>query len=117
MNDEGRMIAVRDIYRDRYPEHADQWDDLDALWEVKTVSGLRVAVIPFIFTAAVAIGRPHTMTWYDDRWCYHGVEAAFAAAEAWNGPWPDTEPIGWHRHPATGRRRPGGDPAREVVAP
>ena len=27
----------------------------------------------------------------------------------------DTEPTGWMRHPTTGRRRPGGDPAAEYV--
>lgn len=27
------------------------------------------------------------------------------------------EPTGWHREPGTGRRRPGGDPAKEYVRP
>lgn len=38
--------------------------------------------------------------------------AAVAALIAWNG---EGEPSGWMRHPETGRRRPGGDPAGEYV--
>ena len=29
----------------------------------------------------------------------------------------ESEPSGWHRHPATGRRRPDGDPTKEYVRP
>jgi hypothetical protein len=39
-----------------------------------------------------------------------------AAAEAWN-PAEQPEPAGWVRHPQSGRRREGGDPAREEVRP
>ena len=34
------------------------------------------------------------------------------AMQVWDG---TGEPSGWCRHPATGRRRPGGDPATEFV--
>jgi hypothetical protein len=37
---------------------------------------------------------------------------ALAALERWDG---NGEPTGWTRHPATGRRRPDGDPDREHV--
>lgn len=50
---------------------------------------------------------------YGDRWCYHNEADAKAALDAWNG---EGEPQGWHRHPPTGRRREGGDPAKEEVA-
>src|SRR5213594_3620298 len=47
-----------------------------------------------------------------DGWIYPSLEAALAAAKAWDG---QDEPAGWHRHPTSGRRRPGGDPEREYV--
>lgn len=54
---------------------------------------------------------------YDDRWCFATEASALEAVAAW--PMDDPkgyEPSGWHRHPATGRRREGGDPARETVS-
>jgi len=51
---------------------------------------------------------------YDDLWCYQDGqgEAAWRAALGWDG---EGEPEGWYRHPDTGRRRPEGNAAREVV--
>ena len=34
--------------------------------------------------------------------------------DKWDG---TGEPEGWMRHPSSGRRRPGGDPAQEHVRP
>lgn len=36
-----------------------------------------------------------------NRWCYKGYAKAKAAFDAWDG---TGEPLGWHRHPDTGRR-------------
>lgn len=97
------------------PELAGTWDEEDACWPVGLApDGRRIAVTPLMYTAAIMIGRPHQLTWYDDRWCYHTVPAALAAARAWDG---TGEPDGWHRHPDTGRRRPDGDPTREEIRP
>jgi hypothetical protein len=41
---------------------------------------------------------------------------AVASLNAWN-PEVDAEPPGWFRCPTTGRRRPGGDPAKEYIDP
>lgn len=51
---------------------------------------------------------------YGDRWCYSTLEKAQEALRAWSGE-SGTEPMGWHRHPRTGRRRPDGDPNKEYV--
>lgn len=72
-----------------------------------------IAVVPMMFTYRLIVGRTEAPL-YDDCWCYHTLEAATAAAEAWSG---RGEPDGWHRHPPTGRRRPNGDPALEYVNP
>lgn len=41
----------------------------------------------------------------EDLWEFPSFEAAVAALATWDG---RGEPAGWDRHPATGRRRPGG---------
>lgn len=73
-----------------------------------------VAVIPFLFTWGVTVGQLSDGYTYDDRWCYHDVTLAVAAASVWDG---TGEPTGWHRHPISGRRRPEGDVAGEYVRP
>jgi len=55
-----------------------------------------------------------TASGYGDRWCFQTYVAAWHALEAWNGT-DETEPQGWHRHPASGRRRPDGDASKEYV--
>lgn len=39
---------------------------------------------------------------YEDRYCYATRELAVAALETWDG---QGDPVGWHRHPRTHRRR------------
>lgn len=90
------------------------WDELAEGWPVKDApDGRRVWVVQFAFTAAVIIGHPDSWE-YDDRWCYATAALAVTYARAWQAE-PGTEPTGWHRHPATGRRRPDGDPRREYL--
>lgn len=54
---------------------------------------------------------------YGDRWCFADYRRALAGLLDWTLRSGDGEPVGWHRHPASGRRRPGGDASREVVRP
>lgn len=75
-------------------------------------NGLEWVVYPMIYTARLCVGPPEDRTGYDDAWCYGSLEAALAAARAWDG---KGDPEGWHRHPASGRRRPGGDPKLEFI--
>ena len=49
---------------------------------------------------------------YRDRWDYETESGVATALLTWDG---TGEPTGWHRHPDSGRRRPGGDPAKEYV--
>jgi hypothetical protein len=55
-----------------------------------------------------------TLQAHEDAWCYATCREAVAAAHTWDG---TGEPQGWVRHPASGRRRPGGDPERESRVP
>lgn len=60
------------------------------------------AIMPFMFTHAIIVGRLGNLNTYDDRWCYHGYQVAKAALDTWDG---RGEPENWHRHSATGRRK------------
>ena len=62
--------------------------------------GCQAALLPLMFTVAIVVDFDRYG--YADRWCYKSEEAARAALDAWNGV---GEPIGWHRHPNSGRRR------------
>lgn len=69
----------------------------------RPLGGGRYATIArFTFTCAIITGRIGDMTGYENRWCYHDQRSAQAALDAWDG---TGEPAGWHKHPATGRRR------------
>lgn len=76
-----------------------------------------IAVVPFLFTYGVVWGWIRGQGYsYEDRWCYHGLGTAIAAATVWALTEGQGEPDGWHRHPTSGRRRPDGDPAREHIS-
>ena len=53
---------------------------------------------------------------YDDRWCYETQGLAVSAMYEWIGRGCEGDPVGWHRHPKTGRRRPQGNPEEEYVS-
>lgn len=76
--------------------------------------GRAVFLLPMTFgNTRIAIGDVDA-DYFDDGWCYQHSEndLAWRAALGWDG---EGEPDGWYRHPDTGRRRPGGDPAKEYV--
>jgi hypothetical protein len=54
--------------------------------------------------------------YFSNTWIYdvEQADAGWRAALGWDG---EGEPDGWYRHPQSGRRRPGGDPAKEFVRP
>lgn len=64
--------------------------------------GRYMAIAPFMFTYAIITGEMGDRTSMGDRWCYKDRRAAEEAFHAWDG---QGEPEGWHRHPASGRRR------------
>lgn len=73
------------------------------------------ATLPFLFTTAIIIGRVGDRAGYDDRWCYKNTFRALFASDEWEKNDFKGEPVGWHRHPGTGRRRKDGDPALETI--
>ena len=62
--------------------------------------------------ARLCIGLQQSMG-YEDGYCYESRARALKAARLWSG---EGDPLdGWHRHLNSGRRREGGDPAKETV--
>lgn len=90
------------------------WLKSEGLQHPKPIGNERYAAIKeFMFTHAIITGQIGDRVGYDDRWCYHDLGTAKAALEAWDG---TGEPAGWHRHPASGRRR-NGDATTEYINP
>lgn len=78
--------------------------------------GRYCAIKRLLFHWTMIIGQIGDLDGYDDRYCYADRGLAQMALAEWQGrAWAD-EPIAWHRHPPSGRRRLMGDPARETIA-
>jgi len=78
--DGGNFAAVRDLGDGRY-----------------------AGVARLLFHWTLKIGMIGDDVGYDDRWCYATEDGARVALAFCEG---TGDPTGWHRHPATGRRRP-----------
>lgn len=65
--------------------------------------GRCIALWPQLFTYKLTIGR-RSASCYDDMWCYARREHGLLAMQRWN-PETDPEPVGWIRHPISGRRQ------------
>lgn len=86
----------------------------DWLWVEPLPDGRALSLLPWGAGGfQLSIGRLGS-GFHDDSWCYLAEmeAAAWLAVLTWNG---SGEPEGWYRHPATGRRREGGDPRKETT--
>lgn len=78
-------------------------------------NGRVAAVTPMTFGKGRLVMTERVRDWkwsYDDAWCYQTLQEAMDALAKWDG---EGEPEGWFRNPRTGRRREGGNPAREYI--
>ncbi len=73
--------------------------------------GLYAFVCKMLFNWRMVIG---TLDSPCDAYCYDSREQVVASLSAWDAA-VESEPIGWKKHPTTGRYREGGDPAKEFV--
>lgn len=79
--------------------------------------GEYVAIYPLVFHWTMIKGHLDWQEGYLDRWCYVNEPAAREALAEWSARDFVGEPIGWHRHPDTGCRRPDGNSDQEYIAP
>ena len=85
------------------------------LHAVELADGRIACVMPLIHTAAIIVmWEAEIYLGYDNRWCYHSIDAATIALNTWHLTG-TPEPAGWHRHPLSGRRREHGDPLLEYI--
>jgi hypothetical protein len=77
--------------------------------------GFEVTVLPMVLGRARVCFGEQREPCYLNAYCYDDRQLAIRAAVLWDG---EDDPIdGWTRHPNSGRRRTGGDPAKETVGP
>lgn len=80
--------------------------------------GRWAGVMIFMFTVAIVTGsNEDASSGYEDRWCYGSLDGAIEGLNQWALNDFVGEPQGWHRHPATGRRRVNGSIATEYINP
>lgn len=78
--------------------------------------GTFVLAKPLMFHWTVIRGEIGDLVTYFDRWCFADEDLALKALHSFpEEPADSFDPPGWHRHPNSGRRRPGGDPTKEYV--
>ena len=77
--------------------------------------GTFIGVEAMIFTNRLCIAYAGTIFGcWDDVWCFDKNINIVEIMTNWN-PYEQKEPMGWNRHPPTGRRRIDGDPSQEYV--
>lgn len=114
------MLDVEELLAPRLESEAEFWvwlKDRDGGCCVATEDlgdGLYAGVKPLMFHFSLILGAVGNTGSYEDHYCFPTRELAERALSLWDG---RGDPVGWHRHPRTGRRRPGGDPAKEYLAP
>ena len=87
----------------------------DAIAHRRFDDGMYAIAYPLLLHWTIIHGHEDDLSGYDQRWCYATGELAEMALNEWDYP-AQKEPEGWHRHPLTGRRRPGGDKTQEYIA-
>jgi hypothetical protein len=104
----GRALTARPALGDNSSMRQTHYD------YTRTLSDGRVIAVERLFGRQALLSLHAPWSHVQDGWVYASLETALAAATAWDG---REAPSGWVRHPKSGRRRPGGDPARESILP
>lgn len=89
--------------------------DNDYYMVVPKGCGEYLVVRPLIYHWTLMRGTLAFPETVEERWCYRSKELTLAALAEWEARQWQGEPVGWHRHPTTGRRRPEGLASREYV--
>lgn len=73
------------------------------VWERETATGW-VYVVRMLYNHRLTFGPEYGCGYYEDCWCYADAEGAIDAAKVWD-PEVSEEPVGWIKHPESGRAR------------
>jgi hypothetical protein len=77
--------------------------------------GTWIALNRLMFHYSMLVGTIGDETGYDDRWCMGNYAMALESLNEWKSRGYHGEPLNWHRHPKTSRRRVDGNPLRETI--
>jgi hypothetical protein len=78
--------------------------------------GRWVGIMPLMFHYTMHVGRLEDRPGHDDKYCYRTFKIAVDSLVEWSYRGFRDEPLEWHQHPATGRRRPDGNASKEYKA-
>lgn len=81
-----------------------------------TGDGRWVGLQRLMFHWSIHVGKIGDIAGYDDRYCLATFDLAVESLNDWIKRDFQGEPINWHRHPPSGRRRTDGDPNQEYIA-
>ena len=83
---------------------------------VATGDGRWVGLRRLLFHWTMHIGKIGDVTGYDDRYCLANFDLALESFNDWIVRDFEGDPINWHRHPKSGRRRTDADSEQEYIA-
>lgn len=106
------LQAARDAFETRRPARENPWHE----WPHRYLAdGRLLALEPLLMGAArLHVVAEDTDAHSDEVYDFQELMAGLVALHRWDG---TDEPEGWYRHRPSNRRRPGGDPEKEYVAP
>jgi hypothetical protein len=112
-----REVSDEEVSDARLSAILNRTDERWWLYKRELPDGRVIYLAPIGFGNRLGISRDSQACEYDDVWDYpydHTLDGGWRAALGWDG---NDEPEGWYRHVPTGRRRKGGDPAKEYFLP
>lgn len=112
---EGRIAACVALALEVAPHSTTKRDPNYLSYTRVLPDGRTLDVAPLLFDRAkLLLSADSTTPFVSDGWCYDDPNVALEQWATWDGV---GDPEGWYRNPTTGRRRPGNDPEREIIAP
>jgi hypothetical protein len=113
-----RAVIEREIYAAQVESFGFLAAGAGFLYVRPLPDGRVIYLAPLLTGTVLGISANGTDRFYTDRWDYPRdpdlcePDSDWRAVLGWDG---NGEPEGWYRHVPSGRRRPGGDPAKEHV--
>ncbi len=115
-----RNVSAAELFEAKMEAHRFVLDAARWWWVKRALPAGRVLYLsPLLTGNQLGVSRDAHVCTFTDTWDYPRflagrsfTDASWRAALGWDG---EGEPEGWYRHPQSGRRRPDGTPASEVL--